>query len=97
MKQNASQWWNSNKCLWACKKHHIYEKDYVGILLHVIVKNGKYLANIMEGSGIICDEVTEWYDEEITIPTNFNEKGITCKAQNLYCLLVFLLITIALP
>ena len=51
----------------------------------------------MEGSGIICDEVTEWYDEEITIPTNFNEKCITCKAQNLYSLLVFLLITIALP
>ena len=51
----------------------------------------------MEGSGIICDEVTECYDEEITIPTNFNEKCITCKAQNLCSLLVFLLIIIALP
>ena len=61
------------------------------------MKNGKYLANIMEGSGIICDEVTECYDEEITIPTNFNEKCITCKAQNLCSLLVFLSIIIALP
>ena len=31
-----------------------------------------------------------------TLPTNFNEKDITCKAQNFYILLVFLLITIAL-
>ena len=31
-----------------------------------------------------------------TIPTNFNEKKITCKMQNFYILLAFLLITIAL-
>ena len=36
-------------------------------------------------------------DEETkTIPTNFNEKNITYKIQNLYILLAFLLITIAL-
>ena len=51
----------------------------------------------MDDSGIICDEVIESKDEEIkTIPTNFNEKNITCKAQNFYILLIFLLITIAL-
>ena len=47
----------------------------------------------MDNSEIMCDEVTESYDEETkTIPTNFNEKKATCKMQNLYIiLLVFLL------
>ena len=32
-----------------------------------------------------CDEVTDSYDEEIkTVPTNFNEKNITCKTKFLY-------------
>ena len=35
-------------------------------------------------------------DKTKTIPTNFNEKKATCKMQNFYILLVFLLITIAL-
>ena len=44
----------------------------------------------MDDSAIICDEVTESYDEEIkTIPTNFYEKIITCKTQRFYILLTF--------
>ena len=32
-----------------------------------------------------CDEVTDSYDKEIkTVPTNFNEKNITCKTKFLY-------------
>ena len=31
-----------------------------------------------------------------TIPINFNEKNITCKIQNVYILLTFLLITLVL-
>ena len=51
----------------------------------------------MDDSVIICDEVIESQDEEIkTIPTNFNEKNKTCKAQNFYILLAFLLITTAI-
>ena len=51
----------------------------------------------MRNSAIICDEVKESYDEETkTIPTNFNEKKATCKTQNFYILLAFLLITITL-
>ena len=51
----------------------------------------------MDDLAIICDEVITWYDEEIkTIPTNFNEKNVTCKTQSFYILLAFLLITIAL-
>ena len=48
----------------------------------------------MDDLAIICDES---YHEEIkTVPTNFNEKDITYKAQNLYILLIFLLIPTAL-
>ena len=35
-------------------------------------------------------------EETNTAPTNFNEKKATCKTQNFYILLEFLLITIAL-
>ena len=82
----SNQLWNNGKCRCECKKHHICEKD-------CNCENAKYLASIMDDSVIKCDEVIEPNDEEIkTIPTNFNEKNITCKAQ---ILLVFLLITIA--
>ena len=51
----------------------------------------------MDVSAIICDEIVESYDEETkTIPINLNEKKATCKKQNFYILLAFLLITIAL-
>ena len=44
----------------------------------------------MDNSAVMCDEETK------TVPTNFNEKNITCKTQNFYILLAFLLIAIAL-
>ena len=51
----------------------------------------------MDDSKITCDEIIESYDEETQIiPTNFNEKKATCKMQNFYILLAFLLITIEL-
>ena len=58
----------------------------------------------MDGSAIICDEVIDVdaklspknNDKTHTFLTNFNEKKPTCKTQNLYFLLRFLLITIAL-
>ena len=46
----------------------------------------------MGDSAIICDEVIESYKKE----TNFNEKKATCKTQNLFILLAFLLTTILL-
>ena len=49
----------------------------------------------MDDSMIMCSEVIKSYDEKIkTIPTNFNEKKVTCKTQNFYILLGFLLVTI---
>ena len=54
------------------------------------LENGKYLGIFRDDSGIICDEIVDV--KEI----NFNEKNITCKTQNFYILLAFLLITITL-
>ena len=45
----------------------------------------------MDDSVITCDEIIEE-----TVPTNFKKKKATCKTQNLYILLAFVLITIAL-
>ena len=51
----------------------------------------------MDDSTITSDEGIDSYDEETkSILTNFNERKATCKAQNFYILLAFLLITIAL-
>ena len=58
-------------------------------------KNGKYLASIIVDSVITCNKIID-NQETKTIPTNFNEKNITCKTQNFYILIAFLLITIAL-
>ena len=53
-----------------------------GIQLHVI-ENEKYLANIMDDSAIVFDEVIELYDETIkAISTNFNEIKATRKTKN---------------
>ena len=96
-KCNSNQWWNNDKCRCEREKHHICEKDYVWNASAGSYDKGKYLASIMDDSVIICDEVIKSSDEEIkTIPTNFNEKKVTCKTQSFYILLVFLLITIAL-
>ena len=54
-------------------------------------------SKFIDDLGIICDRVIELYNEEIkTIRTNFNEKNATCEIENIYILLAFLLITIAL-
>ena len=51
----------------------------------------------MDDSMIMCDEIIESNDEETkTIPKHFNKKKATCKTQNFYILLAFLLVTIAL-
>ena len=97
-KWNADQWWNNDKCRRECKKRHVCEKDYVWNAATCSCENGKYLASIMDDLAIICDEVdadaeaklndeAKSYDE-----TNINEKKATCKMQNFYVLLTFLVI-----
>ena len=51
----------------------------------------------MDDSAITCDKIIELYEEETQIiSTNCDEKKATCKTQNFYILLAFLLFTIAL-
>ena len=103
-KWKPNKWWNNDvcvcgiaKCWCECKKYHICEKDYGWNPAICNCENGKYLASIMDDLVIKCDEVIKLYDEEIkTIPTNFNEKNITCKTQNFYILLIFSLVIITL-
>ena len=45
---------------------------------------------------LIVNEVIDADDETKTIPTTLNKKKVTCKTQNIYALLAFLLITTAL-
>ena len=65
------------------------EKDYVWNPATFNCENRKYLASIMDK--ITCDKIIGVEE------TNFDKKGnITCKTQNLYIILAFLLITISL-
>ena len=56
----------------------------------------------MDNSAIMCDKIEDSFDEEREAKaksydeTNFNEKKATCKMQNFYILVEFLLLTIAL-
>ena len=90
-KCNSNQWWYNDKCLCECKKHDIWEKDYIWNPSTCICEYGKYSVSIMDDSMITCDEIIEE-----TVTTNFNEKKSTCKTQNFYILLAFLLLTVAL-
>ena len=56
-KCNSDQWWNNDKCWCECKKRHVCEKKYIWNPTTCNCKNGKYLASIMDGSLIMCDEV----------------------------------------
>ena len=84
---------NNDKCRCECKMYHICEKDYIWNPATCSFENEKYLASKINGSVIMCGEITE---ETKTVPTNSNEKNITCEIQNFFILIAFLLITIAL-
>ena len=70
------------------------ENIIFGILLHVV-------ATIIDNSVMMCDEIIEvetklYVKKRKTNTKNFNEKNSTCKTQNFYILLAFLLVTTAL-
>ena len=72
------------------KKCSVCEKDYVWNPSACNCENRKYLASVMDDSVITRDKVIESYNEKIkTVPTNFNDKNMTSKAQNFYILQVF--------
>ena len=54
----------NNKCRCECKKRHVCEKHYVWNPATCCWENGKYLASIMDDSGIMCAEVTQACNEE---------------------------------
>ena len=95
--KSSNELWNNDKCWCGGKNIHVCKKDYVWNHTTCICEDWKYLAGIRDDSTIICNEVIKSYDEEIeTLPTNFNEKKVTCKTQIFYILLGFLSSTIAL-
>ena len=97
---NSDQRWNNDKCRCECKKRYACENGYVWNPGTCNCKNGKYLASIMDYSAIECNEIIESYEEDAEAISYdekiFIEMKTTCKMQNSYILLAFLLITIAL-
>ena len=86
----------NGKCRCECEKY-VCKKNYIWNPSTCSAENGKYLANIVDDSMIMCDEVIDSYNEETkTISTNFNERKAICETQNFYILIALLLITIAL-
>ena len=69
------------------KKYYIWNRSTCSC------RNDNYLACIIEDSVMSCDKIME---ETKTALTTFNEEEVTCKTQNFYILLAFLLIAIAL-
>ena len=83
-KCNSNQSWNNDKYRCECKIYHICEKDYIWNPTTCICENGKYLASNMNDSLKRMKKQRK------------KEKKATCKTQNFYVLLTFLLITTAL-
>ena len=72
-KCNSNQWWYNDKCWCECKKHYIFEKDYVWNPSTCNCENRKYLASIINDSVILCNDIIDAKE------TNFNAKNVTCK------------------
>ena len=59
-KCNSNQKWNNDKCRCECKKHHIYEKNYIWNRASCHCESGKYLASIIDDNSVItCGEIIE--------------------------------------
>ena len=76
------------------QKHHICEKHCIQNPAICTCKNGKYLANVIDNSVIMFDEVIDVEakqndKEKKTVPANFNEKDMTCKIQK-FCIINFI-------
>ena len=92
-KCKSNQKWSVKICKCECKnmkKHRLCEKDYIWNPATCSCKNGKYLASIIDDSVITCDETIH---TRKTVPTNFNEKKVTCRIKSF---ILYLPITIAL-
>ena len=104
-KCNSDRQWNNDKCRCECKKIHVSKKGYVRNLATCNQEKGKHLACIINNSAITCDEIIDVdVDAEAKLIDGakldnkkiLKEKKATCKMQQFYILLAFLLIAIAL-
>ena len=57
-----------------CKQHNMYEKDYIWNPVTCSCKNNKYLANIMDDSVIMCDEIIESTTKKQKRNKNYSNK-----------------------
>ena len=94
-KYNSNQKWNNDKCWCECKKRHICGKDFIWNPATCNCENAKYLASIIDDLVITCDEIRNAQKTK-KVTADFNEKNAICKAKNIYGLLAFLSINIAL-
>ena len=72
------------------------KKVIFGILLNVVEKLKTFSMYYGWFSDYVWLNYRVYEEETKSILTNFNEKKATCKTQNLYILLSFLLTTLAL-
>ena len=84
-----------------CKNIIYVKKIIFGILLHVVAKmvNIQLVLWMIQQLRLMKLQMPEAnlnIEKTKTVPTNFNEKNITCKTQNFYILLAFLVISIVL-
>ena len=86
-KCNSNQWWNNDVDV--IVKKFMYVKKIVWNLATCNCENWKHLASIMDDEMIICDKFYIQKKKNLM-------KKITCKTQNFYILLAFLLTTITL-
>ena len=69
-----------------------------GILVNVLVRYLKIISDdlVITYDKIIDSVIKSYVDRSKTAPIHFNEKKATCKIENFYTLLIFLLITLSL-
>ena len=86
---SSDQWWNNDKCQCGCK-NVVYVKKIVSNHATCNCESGKHLANIMDDSAIMCDEIIESCLKLSPIDnkeeTNFNKKKqpVKCKISLFY-------------
>ena len=103
MVENVTQTKSEISCECKNPRKHAWKKIYIWNPSTSTCENGKYLASITGDWVVICHEIIEVIKNVPTntisknpISTNFNKKKVTCKIENFYILLKFLLITISL-
>ena len=77
--------WNNNKCRCGCKnpRKNVCDKSYVWNTATCNCENSRHAENVIEDSGITCDEILETTKNNVTktgltksIPTNFSKKRV---------------------